>query len=644
MLNVSKLNDDERSLLARIEGLVSGIESCRYGNRAFADCEYVIDNSARLKGQQRVQLRVQGSADQKIADRAQELADLKIQIESAQGQERELQGQMKSLQDQVREKSERISTIESINRQLDRYQGIIGGSVRDQELDRLRGEIKDIETSAERERGQLTVVQTRSNKQFERIVALFSSIVSAAISSEFSGSVNITPEDIEFAILRNTSMGGEAVESLAVVLADVCGLLASVEGMSCHPGFLLHDSPREADLGAGLYASVLRMMADVHATLGGGTSAPYQYILTTTTPPPEEAGVAVRETLSDREDQMLLFRQRLGLPKDALNSANPHLVATMPLEIQYESSSFPPASGINGGWASLSTSWDELIWAAVTVGRPNWHYVFQHGNSSAYEALFRFSLLRMALEQSGPAGWVLRRTAAARSLDPSEKGAVNYFVGMTMCKLFAADLLQAPWALHLDVFGASVGALLTQRSRPDLLAQIHGTNEWISMESKGRISPPDSEVKRKAKNQSRRVAVQNATMRHNIGAISYLKNDVLRFYWEDPMPDSKQEKYMATLPADAWRYYYEPIISLVQDSISKQAAGPRWQIAIADLSVEIHPAVSDLLLRRQWAEARNECNGLADDFRKAGFHLDGLKLQAGATWLKRFSRGGEVES
>lgn len=69
-----------------------------------------------------------------------------------------------------------------------------------------------------------------------------------------------------------------------------------------------------------------------------------------------------------------------------------------------------------------------------------------------YEALFRWSLVRMALEQTGLRASRLRRTTAAKTLDPTEKGAVNYFLGMTFCKLFAAKLLHTPWLLHLDVF------------------------------------------------------------------------------------------------------------------------------------------------------------------------------------------------
>lgn len=131
------------------------------------------------------------------------------------------------------------------------------------------------------------------------------------------------------------------------------------------------------------------------------------------------------------------------------------------LRIEYESEGFSKKSGVGNGPSVLETSWDELIWAAVTVGRPNRQYVFKHGKASMYEALFRLSLVRMALEQR-PAGRRLRRTEAAKTLDPSEKGAISYFLGMTLCKLFSARLLRAPWLLHLDVF------------RPDLNVSFNG--------------------------------------------------------------------------------------------------------------------------------------------------------------------------
>src|SRR5205085_8063152 len=98
--------------------------------------------------------------------------------------------------------------------------------------------------------------------------------------------------------------------------------------------------------------------------------------------------------------------------------------------IDYLSESFPTGSSVTSGQAILDFSWGDLLRAAVTVGRPNRSAVVQHGVASEYEAIFRWSMVRMALEQVRPSASRLRRTNAFNTLDPSEKGAINYFLGI----------------------------------------------------------------------------------------------------------------------------------------------------------------------------------------------------------------------
>src|SRR4051794_12255933 len=97
--------------------------------------------------------------------------------------------------------------------------------------------------------------------------------------------------------------------------------------------------------------------------------------------------------------------------------------APIRLRISYESEGFPSSCSVTNGYRELNTAWNELLWAAITVGRPCRQYVFKHGLASRYEAMFRLSLTRMALEQSGTHANRLRRTSAAKTLDPTEKGA-----------------------------------------------------------------------------------------------------------------------------------------------------------------------------------------------------------------------------
>ena len=68
-----------------------------------------------------------------------------------------------------------------------------------------------------------------------------------------------------------------------------------------------------------------------------------------------------------------------------------------------------------------------ILWAAITVGRPDVIHVFQHATASLYEAIFRWSMVRMSLQQRGRRGQKLVRTDLFKRMDPTEKGAVNYF-------------------------------------------------------------------------------------------------------------------------------------------------------------------------------------------------------------------------
>ena len=168
--------------------------------------------------------------------------------------------------------------------------------------------------------------------------------------------------------------------------------------------------------------------------------------------------------------------------------------------IPYTSQDFPSHPKIAASGA-LEANWTDILWAALTVGRPNTAYVFRHGKSSYHEALFRLTLVRMALEERRFSGR-LHRTEAFRALDPTEKGAVNYFLGMTVCKFFAYKLLNTTWLLHLDVFRNQLDPSVTEgRSRPDLVG-LDQAGAWNAFECKGRSSTPNAEERRKAKEQA----------------------------------------------------------------------------------------------------------------------------------------------
>jgi hypothetical protein len=313
------------------------------------------------------------------------------------------------------------------------------------------------------------------------------------------------------------------------------------------------------------------------------------------------------------------------------------------LRIPYETEAFPPASLVNGS-ADLTVTWDDILWAAVTVGRPNRQYVFRHGPASMYEAMFRWSLVRMALEQSGPRASRLRRTTAARTLDPTEKGAVNYFLGMTFCKLFAAKLLNAPWLLHLDVFRPQLNPVLTGRSRPDLVGREHRASRWHAFECKGRISPPDSTAKTKAKAQAQRlVSVKGTPCALHIGAVTYLRSETLNFYWRDPPPEGKQG-IDVPLDNDAWRHYYEPVVETIRNTDPDALVRDHDRLVAidgVDVKLAVHPIVAKHVVDRQWEQAVRAANGADHSIVHDGYQPDGLIVVAGESWSRRFAESRE---
>jgi hypothetical protein len=76
-----------------------------------------------------------------------------------------------------------------------------------------------------------------------------------------------------------------AMESLKAIAFDLATLLMNIEGRTMLPAFLVHDSPREADLGEAIYHRLFKLVRSFERL---GDDPPFQYIITTTSRPPNE--------------------------------------------------------------------------------------------------------------------------------------------------------------------------------------------------------------------------------------------------------------------------------------------------------------------------------------------------------------------
>jgi hypothetical protein len=213
---------------------------------------------------------------------------------------------------------------------------------------------------------------------------------------------------------------------------------------------------------------------------------------------------------------------------------------------------------------------------------------------------------------------------------------------MTLCKLFSARLLHAPWVLHLDVFRPQLNPVLTGRSRPDLVGPTN-SGDWVAFECKGRVSPPSADAKDKAKEQAERlITINGVPPRFHVGCIMYFRNDVLQFFWRDPEPNARQRKTPIKVEPEEgiWRFYYLPVFELIraQPEQFEKMLRERVLMSVEQVNVEvgIYPLILKLLAREQWDDAIQSCRELAKELKEADYRADGIRVVAGRTWLFPF--------
>jgi hypothetical protein len=127
--------------------------------------------------------------------------------------------------------------------------------------------------------------EDKQAKTFSAISEKFSVLIFKLLGENAKGSVRLKGKGLEISIEAGGDRRTAAIETLKVLTFDFACLCLSMEGRTRVPAFLVHDSPREADLGLTIYDEYFRLLRQIE----DATEVPvFQYIVTTTTRPPEE--------------------------------------------------------------------------------------------------------------------------------------------------------------------------------------------------------------------------------------------------------------------------------------------------------------------------------------------------------------------
>ncbi|MEL1249093.1 hypothetical protein [Aurantiacibacter gilvus] len=199
----------------------------------------------------------------------------------------------------------------------------------------------------------------------------------------------------------------------------------------------------------------------------------------------------------------------------------------------------------------------DLLWAALTVGRPNRQTVYAHGQYSIDEAMFRQAMVRANLRLDWPGSYLMHSPSFA-ALDPTEKGWVNFSLGMIFAKIFAAKFLGVPWLIHFKWYAQNSPVWMPSGgSTPDFVGPNPSTGEYHVIEAKGRVGGFSTKVIEVAKNQARqpiRIAGVSPTTR--IGTLLFrFGKTKLALACEDPDEDERPAiELKETL--QTWQQYY----------------------------------------------------------------------------------------
>ncbi len=222
--------------------------------------------------------------------------------------------------------------------------------------------------------------------------------------------------------------------------------------------------------------------------------------------------------------------------------------------IPYRASNFATTWGAAlSGSHTLSVSWGELVWAAVTMGKPGTAFLLSHGWHSVSDTIVRTHNVYANLRASARR---YEKSTLYENLDPTEKGATSYFIGMMAAKLVGARLLDTPWLFHLSMFSSLGGtASLVGNSSPDLI----GTNtsgDWVVVEAKGRTNGYDSVAMTTAKTQTRQVRRINGTNPVLRVATQAYFSPALRFAIDDPEEYDEKAIDISVARESAFHRYY----------------------------------------------------------------------------------------
>jgi len=317
LLQGEEPEDDTIGKLRELRG-----KDCLYGNVPFLVCSYVRERLAeaekiislqKLREDKRVASETELRLDILEQQRKNHDQVLALLNELRQKLEADIAGKRRK-EIQLSENRDRLQRLDYHLEQRQQALNLIEGRTPNNQLYQENTRAFEVRENIVRKLDELQRLQESYDKHLKSINEIYIALIKNVLSDTYSGALRMPKGELQFHIEEATGLSGEAVETLALVLADVAAMICSCQGIGHHPRFLLHDSPREADLDRNIYSRYLRSMWNLTNDYGGQDKAPFQYIVTTTSKPPKELEAAICLRLEAHPETKMLFGRLLTNP------------------------------------------------------------------------------------------------------------------------------------------------------------------------------------------------------------------------------------------------------------------------------------------------------------------------------------------
>lgn len=298
-------------------------KDCTYGNTPFGECSYVQKRLAEAGKiidlqQKREDSRVASVTEQRLSILDQQCKDHDQVVPLLEELQKKLDKNIadkRTKEEQLAQQRDQLQRLDYHLTQWRSAQDLMEGRSPNTELEQKTARATEQQEIVERQKQELQRLQASYGQRLQAIGNIYDALIKSALSDTYSGALRMSKSELQFQIEEATGLTGEAVETLALVLADVAAMMCSCQGIGHHPRFLLHDSPREADLDRHIYNRYLQAMMTLSAEHGGAEAAPFQYIITTTSRPPENLQQAICLQLEAHPQTNMLFGCALRNPE-----------------------------------------------------------------------------------------------------------------------------------------------------------------------------------------------------------------------------------------------------------------------------------------------------------------------------------------